>query len=668
MYSSRIFSIVICFSLLLSIEIINAKGFPNKEPISFSLGDLKGRVQVKYRPESFYGNAIHRLNRLNDADQNFYSRHTLDINFGLQYGKEYYKHVAAEFFSSFRVKAIWGNPGSVLTTEESIKILDTVTGRHSHFVKLEVPRYREIWFSFNINDAFCINSEKQHYFTVGTFPFELGRGIALGDAYAINQVFLGFYSDNVVEQYAPGYKFTGELIKDKLTYDIYGAILENLSDSFKNNTAKVRGQEFGRKANPQRGFGKIDYVIAGRLRWIPYDEKERSVSFEPYILYNNAPEQKVEFIADASTNLGTFGLAAEFRRGKLEWGFDTAFNFGGQNVRGWDRNLVQLQNRVDAGNKPRIVQINNRVNAEEVVTFGGPVISTSKAVFVPGSPAQNAIFTSAEDEGQNGKLIGTTTFTLDDKNVQLRNDINRFRNPYTNTFNGWMVVGDAAYSFWGGDLKAAIMAGAASGDEDPNRDLDDPNASEFDQKYSGFIGLQEIYSGDRVKSIFLLGGAGRAPRPLSTPSQDTALDKLPSTVSNFTNLVLVGGSLTWEPGTWERGFKVMTNVLSYWTQTQIRAFDVLTNQTSATRLSDRHLGVEANILMDYEMFPGVRLYTVDSVFIPGAFYKDQKGKPLTKEELEILDINDPIGVDFDRLPLLSNNVAYTLNLGIEVKF
>lgn len=668
MYSSRFSFIALFFSLLAIGEIADAKTFPDKEPIAFNLGNLTGKFQVKYRPETFFGNAIHRLNRLHDADRIFFARHILDTNFGLQYGKKHYDHVAAEFFSSFRIKALWGGAGLVLASDETVKLLDTVTGKHNHCIRLEVPRFREIWFSFNVNDAICLDFDNQHYFTLGTFPFELGRGIALGDAYAVSQAFLGFYSDAYVDQYAPGYKLHGDLIKDKLTYDLYGAMLQNLCDSFKNTSAKVRGQEFGRKINPQRGFGKIDYVVAGRLRWIPYDEKDKQVSFEPYILYNHAPEQRVEFVADASSNLGTMGLAAEFRKGNFECGFDTAFNFGGQRVRGWDRNIIQLQNRIDAGNTPRIVQVNSRVNAEEVATFGGPVISKSKAVFIDGSSAQDAIFSAAEDEGQNGKLIGGKTFLLDGKNVQLRNDIHRFRNGHHNKFDGWMVVGDAAYTFFDDNLKAAIMAGAASGDEDPNRNIHDPNASVVDGVYSGFIGLQEIYSGDRVKSIFLLGGAGRVPRPLSTPSFDNVLDKLPTTISNFTNLVLIGGSLTWEPQSWKRNFKVMMNALSYWTQVKIKAFDILTNQSSAHRFADRHLGVEANILMDYEMFPGMKLYTVDSVFVPGGFYKHQKGKPLSKEELDILDANDPTGVNFDRLPLLSNHIAYTLNFGIEVKF
>ena len=66
---------------------------------------------------------------------------------------------------------------------------------------------------------------------------------------------------------------------------------------------------------------------------------------EPYILYNHNPEQKVEFIGDAKSDLCTFGIAGEFELGNFECGFDTAFNFGKQTVYGWDRNIIKLENK-----------------------------------------------------------------------------------------------------------------------------------------------------------------------------------------------------------------------------------------------------------------------------------------------------------------------------------
>ena len=58
--------------------------------------------------------------------------------------------------------------------------------------------------------------ESNHSFTVGAFPFELGRGISLGAAYAIGPGPLGFYSDGMIDQFAFGFKFSGEIVPDVL--------------------------------------------------------------------------------------------------------------------------------------------------------------------------------------------------------------------------------------------------------------------------------------------------------------------------------------------------------------------------------------------------------------------------------------------------------------------
>ena len=52
--------------------------------------------------------------------------------------------------------------------------------------------------------------------TFGAFPFELGRGIALGTAYAVDASDLGFYSENAIDQYAFGGKFLEILLRINL--------------------------------------------------------------------------------------------------------------------------------------------------------------------------------------------------------------------------------------------------------------------------------------------------------------------------------------------------------------------------------------------------------------------------------------------------------------------
>ena len=80
------------------------------------------------------------------------------------------------------------------------------------------------------------------------------------------------------------------------------------------------------------------------------DENLGSFELEPYALYNRDPEQRVEFFGDASSRLGTIGLAGEYLSSCWEFGFDYAVNLGRQKVKGWDRNQVELQNRNARGN------------------------------------------------------------------------------------------------------------------------------------------------------------------------------------------------------------------------------------------------------------------------------------------------------------------------------
>ena len=257
-----------------------------------------------------------------------------------------------------RNKGVWGDPESIaLTTPSTIKQLDAVFGDHRHAIPRHILWIRELWIQLSLNDIACIPFCNQHYLTFGAFPFELGRGIALGTAYAVDASDLGYYTENAIDQYAFGGKISGDIIKDKLTYDLYAAVLDNKASTFDYVNLKIRGQQYGHRNDQARGFGIINYIVAARVRWFPSFQGERTKArIEPYALYNHNPEQRIEFTGDAKSNLFTMGLAAEFEFGRFEAGFDTAFNFGKQTVYGWDRNIIKLDNRAGTA-----VVVNSRV-------------------------------------------------------------------------------------------------------------------------------------------------------------------------------------------------------------------------------------------------------------------------------------------------------------------
>lgn len=601
-----------------------------------------------FKPESFYGKNITWVNNQNPFDRSYLSRHVLDLTVDILYGAQSYGTKIAELLFQVRNKGIWGNPFSIAnTTESEVKTLEAVSGiPHSHGFPRHIFWIRQLWFQFNIGEAFSVPFSNVHTFTLGAFPFQLGRGIALGDAYAVGPEALGFYADSAIDQYAFGAKFAGELLTRVLSYDLYTAILQNNSSNLGDTAKKILGQEFGRLETPERGFGKVNFLFAGRLNWNIFDNDWLGrMTFEPYVLYNSDPEQKIEFRADATSKLGTLGMAGEFYGKRFEAGFDYAVNFGQQRVKGWDRNII-----IESDRQGNVVIVNDNVNATYINDAGETV--TERVPYVNGSDAQKIINTSFRDESQNNQIIGTVAsigYIIPAKDdVTLKNSSARFGNPYINKYEGWMFVADASYATLKKDLTFAATVGITSGD--------DLLFDTHDHDYHGFIGLQEVYSGKRVRSVFTLGGAGKLKRPVSTPTTEQAPSKEARNISGFTNLVFTGVGLKWNPVDWKKKFELNPNVIAFWQEMPIAN-------------ARTYLGTEVGLFINYNVFKDLKLFWVSSLFFPGSHYKDRMGIPvLTTSEAIDLDDEDPTGFTQDRIIKLGANVAYTFNMGLIYSF
>jgi len=97
---------------------------------------------------------------------------------------------------TLRNKAKWGNTRSIFATTERLKIVDFYISGHNHSFNRLLPWLRKAWLRVSVNDAFGVKSDGKHYLKFGVFPYEVGRGISLGSAYAITPGVLGFFSDN----------------------------------------------------------------------------------------------------------------------------------------------------------------------------------------------------------------------------------------------------------------------------------------------------------------------------------------------------------------------------------------------------------------------------------------------------------------------------------------
>jgi len=651
--ASKIAIILCLFLQASSIFSGDKRLFQNGSPLPLYKADKNLTLSFwgMFRAEMFGGENVSLLNRNNVTDKLWYMRHMLDWYTNAIYWYGDCEEAIAEFLFGIRNKSFWGNFASIAgTTETETKTLDAVSRPHKHYIPRQIFWMREAWLRLNVNRVFGLTFSNPQTFTLGAFPFELGRGISLGSAYAVGPELLGFYMDNAIDQYAFGANLSGAIIKGSLTYDIYCANLLNRCSTLSETNEKILGQQYGRRACPQRGFGVVNYLFAGRLQWTPINDfcGWGKLIFEPYWLFNNDPEQRVEFLADAYSKLGTLGMAGEYLHERFECGFDYAVNTGGQHVKGWDRNRVQEENR-----DGQFLFVNSHVSNQNKL----------KIVHVPGGQAQNVINTSNQEEAENGQQIGVLPdgVGIMTGSQTLINSKTRFRDPYTNIYEGWMFVADASWWIVPKKLQMAATVGVASGDDNPNEETKDTN-------YTGFIPLQEIYAGKRVKSAFLLGGSGKLRRYLNSPVSQQSPNRFSKTVSGFTNLVFVGSGLTYKDiYSNDRRLSVNPNIISYWQEHPVRRYDVVTRQDSS-EFASTFLGTELDVFINYYPSNNLRLFFVGSIFCPGKHFDDIRGKPIDADQDKELDRFDETGYNKDLLPNIGDDKALTLNIGLEFNF
>ena len=338
--------------------------------------------------ETFFGNNISLFNNNNyNTDKIWFLRQTTDISFDIDY------KLGAHWRCTLRSKNSAGVLGSSgRTGVAETRLLDAVNREHTHDLTLLMPWMRECYFEADMAHLLDLDFIGNHKIKIGLFPFEVDpQGIALGSAYAVGPEALGFYTNTTIDQYAFGLLFSGDLVQKYLKYDLYTAILQNRCSSLGDTCAKIFGQEIDRIARPERGFGKINFIVAGRLPWAVFDtDRLGKLTVTPYAVYNADPEQRIDFRGDSNSKLGTVGYAAEYVGNRFELGIDSAFNMGRQYVKGWDRNQV-IEKNVGGS----VVLVNSHVVDQDGANI----------LFVQNSPSQTIIDNTTEAEESNGGVI-----------------------------------------------------------------------------------------------------------------------------------------------------------------------------------------------------------------------------------------------------------------------
>jgi len=597
-------------------------------------------ISGKYLAEGFGGQNLQYLNSCFTEDKTVRWKHTFDLSTDAQCHSERYGENIANLKLVIRNAGAWGVPGGVASTMESTVSAAGVTfGSHNHSLNLHVLWVREAWIQAQLNAMFTMpETSPKHFFRAGFFPFSLGKGISLGAAYATGHALVAFYSDYSINQYAPGMLFTGEFVKDRVSYDIYGAILQNFAGSIRSNLEPIYAMEYGHQANPARGPGHVNWLVAARFQLVPLkDPKWGTLEFEPYAFYNQVPEQKIDFPADASAKLGTAGFEIDYEVGGLELSAEFAHNFGRQRVHGWDSNTSMFMNVTGT-----VVVANSQVTD---LTSGQNALVT---------PANQAIIaTVPQSEAQNGQTI---------PNTSLQNSATRFSDPYTTFFRGWMTVADAIYWFLDKQVGVALGGGIASGDDNPNQNATDPKTPIPDHDYEGFIGLQEFYNGEKVESAYFLG-MRTVVRPLSLPVAGIAKSVAgpASTVSEFTNVAYVGTAFHGKPR-WKNKMYVRPNLLFFWQPSPTDAFDISTGKVLNCHASPFY-GTELNLFFDIFPIDCMKFSLITALFFPGGHFRDVKGIPTSSDQFKLLKSGTSVA---NRT--VGDSTAYFLNARLEYRF
>lgn len=640
-----------------------------KKTVEIKRGDSLYSFSLFFWPEFFYAKNITLLNNAN-PDEFFYFRSFLDLTGTYSYGQETYKTECVKARGCLRSRTYWRDQmGVLLSTEQPIKDVDIVFGDHRHGLFLSDMWIRELWIEVALNDLMNLPWCKRHLLTIGSFSFELGRGISLGYNYPLMPTFVGFFTEVYVDQYAWGAKLVGELSKDHLYYSLYGSIFHNLSASFDQTNERVRSSEYGRRFDAARGFGVINYLGAARLQWYPFGKSEtKQLYLEPYILYNWNPIIRVDPRGHGASRLITYGLMGEYTGENYEWGFEFGFNRGGQQVFGVDRNSLVLQDR------------------EGVVVFANDEVVDSTTGFdaLVTPLNQNIIDNSARTSFQNGKPIGSG----------LINERHRFQDPYLVRYRGLFFVVDGSYIFKKDMLKVSAALGIATGDRDPRlKALYLPPGENRVIDYDGFIAINETYAGKRVTSSLFFNGFGSFPRVFDFGIIDLPENAPILNATGFTNLIYAGVSLDYQYKNNFHHWHINPNILFFWHETPACRFEPLKelnvlnvneiqvaindqksrlasnatqavlNQVRTPRLLSPFLGAELNMLAEIELYKDLTFFSLAAIFIPGFHYKQMKGFPMPSDHKSFVRTKQPI-----RTSVFGDDTGYLLNVGFKFMF
>jgi hypothetical protein len=588
-----------------------------------------------------------------------------------------------------RSRILWGSNQDLIDSN-GLSFVGFEYGDHSH--ELENKNFfwlREGWVNLDLSRFMGL--AKSVNLTIGTIPYMVGRGISYGIVYSELPGFIGADSGAVIEEFAPAVLLSMELYSNKnhtLFGDLYCAILNNWSGSLEENIEPIYEKRIWHCPDkPERGFGHINTAMVAQLKYEAIS-KYGLLQVQPYVLCNLNPESQVRLTSNlfvdglaaysrgnnseslkilnskTSSKLITLGCMINWSSEKFCFNFEWAINKGGLKIYGRDGNSsLIIPPSANLYNEPFINIVNDEVfdfTYDDQGNFA--LINDTNQPIIENSP---------KGPEYNGQVISTQP--------DLENLYTRFVNPKKIDYQGAMAVADFAYWLKPEKLVLAFTAGFATGGSfqilnyiydygqlGPVPNIDDSGS------YSGFISLQELYTGLWVQSAFGMGGpflrkAVANPTDFYSGSSGLFFKEL------FNDIKFLGLSMNFFP-TLKSSLSFNTNY--YWSfcdPVEVLIPDSIISRfyslETNNKFLSKNLGLEIFLLGKYELLENLEAFLSWAIFFPGSRYFE------TLLPLDFFDwylfsnyVGDLTITSFYKTDSTKFNPVYLFNAGFEYSF
>lgn len=323
---------------------------------------LKGRIRQEY----FKGTRTVTMNKQFPDKYNFF-RNRADIEFHSRHGKETFGQTAVEgtfklaCFVNWRFSDIYtgmdnidpfidGNQGTGFWAQQQLP--------HRHKNPIPMIFMEESWLKVHFDAIYKWLNKRPHSIQAGFFPYKVGRGISLGDAYEGGISYMGWarpavgtftgYTPPHAPHLSPGILFEGS-IYENLLYNIYfskwratSAFPWTVDDDIHQHIIEPKDQVlFGKTQDADHWAFKLksDLAFANGLE----------LYFEPYYVNLKSPQHTVERSGDSAVYLNTVGLMIDGRYKQWSFNAEIATQFGKFQMHALDRNRWIYQKDEDTG-------------------------------------------------------------------------------------------------------------------------------------------------------------------------------------------------------------------------------------------------------------------------------------------------------------------------------